>query len=109
MGAAIRLEFKCSKCKMDNILHSGCIPRINEDRMDWVPFEVEDRFTFKCTECEFPTLFQGTKEWGFTPVLVSPCSMCTGTMDSKWEINASDWVCAGCYNEFAVKKGWEAA
>jgi len=68
MGSPIRLEFNCSECKADNTLHSGCTPRINEDRMDWIPFEVDYRFTFRCTECELPNLFQGTKESGFTPV-----------------------------------------
>lgn len=36
-----------------------------------------------------------------------PCSECGGTMHSKWEPKASGWVCAGCYNDFAVEKGWE--
>lgn len=37
-----------------------------------------------------------------------PCSQCGGTMHSKWEPNASAWVCAGCYNDFAEEKGWES-
>lgn len=36
-----------------------------------------------------------------------PCSQCGGTMHSKWEPTASSWVCAGCYNELALEKGWE--
>ena len=36
-----------------------------------------------------------------------PCSQCGGTMHSKWEPTASAWVCAGCYNEFAIDNGWE--
>jgi hypothetical protein len=36
-----------------------------------------------------------------------PCSMCKGTMHSKYEPNAFAWVCAGCYNDFALEKGWE--
>jgi hypothetical protein len=29
-------------------------------------------------------------------------------MHSRWMPNASAWVCAGCYNDFAVEKGWES-
>ena len=36
-----------------------------------------------------------------------PCRECGGTMHSKWEPNASAWVCASCYNDFAVRFGWE--
>jgi hypothetical protein len=36
-----------------------------------------------------------------------PCSMCGSKLQSKWEPTASAWVCAGCYNEFALEKGWE--
>jgi len=36
-----------------------------------------------------------------------PCRECNGTMHSKWEPNASAWVCASCYNDFAVRFGWE--
>lgn len=35
------------------------------------------------------------------------CVMCKGTMHSQYEPNAAAWVCAGCYNEFALEKGWE--
>ena len=37
-----------------------------------------------------------------------PCSECGGTIHSKYEVNASAWVCAGCYNDFAEEKGWES-
>jgi hypothetical protein len=36
-----------------------------------------------------------------------PCSQCGGTMHSKYEPKASAWVCAGCYNDLALEKGWE--
>ncbi len=36
-----------------------------------------------------------------------PCSECGGTMHSRWEPNASAYVCAGCYNDFAYERGWE--
>lgn len=36
-----------------------------------------------------------------------PCSQCGGTLHSKWEPSAAMWVCAGCYNEFALEMGWE--
>ena len=38
----------------------------------------------------------------------NPCSECGGTLHSKWMPNASAWVCAGCYNDFADEKGWES-
>ena len=38
----------------------------------------------------------------------NPCSQCGGTLHSKFEQNAEAYVCAGCYNEFAVEKGWES-
>jgi hypothetical protein len=28
-------------------------------------------------------------------------------MHSQYEKNARTYVCAGCYNEFALEKGWE--
>jgi hypothetical protein len=28
-------------------------------------------------------------------------------MHSQYEKNARAYVCAGCYNEFALEKGWE--
>jgi len=37
-----------------------------------------------------------------------PCSECGGTIHSKYEPNAGAHVCAGCYNDFAVEKGWES-
>lgn len=40
---------------------------------------------------------------------LKPCSECGGTMHSKYEPTAKAYVCAGCYNEFAVEKGWEQA
>lgn len=46
-----------------------------------------------------PVLWMGEK----------PCSQCGGKLHSKWEPTASAWVCAGCYNEFALEKGWEKA
>ena len=36
-----------------------------------------------------------------------PCSQCGGTIHSRYEPKANAWVCAGCYNELAVTKGWE--
>ena len=36
-----------------------------------------------------------------------PCVYCKGTLHSQYESKASTYVCAGCYNELAVKKGWE--
>ena len=36
-----------------------------------------------------------------------PCSQCGSKLHSKYERNAAAWVCAGCYNEFAVEMGWE--
>jgi hypothetical protein len=36
-----------------------------------------------------------------------PCTMCGGFIQSQYEPNAQAYVCAGCYNEFALEKGWE--
>ena len=36
-----------------------------------------------------------------------PCSDCGGVIQSQWEPKAQAWVCAGCYNQFAVERGWE--
>jgi ribosomal protein L37AE/L43A len=36
-----------------------------------------------------------------------PCSLCNSKLHSRYEPNAKAWVCAGCYNEFALEKGWE--
>jgi hypothetical protein len=36
-----------------------------------------------------------------------PCYQCGGTLHSKYEQNAGAYVCAGCYNEFAIDMGWE--
>jgi hypothetical protein len=36
-----------------------------------------------------------------------PCSMCASTLHSQYESKAQAYVCAGCYNEFALEKGWE--
>jgi hypothetical protein len=37
-----------------------------------------------------------------------PCSMCGGSIHSQYEPTAKAYVCAGCYNEFALEKGWES-
>ena len=36
-----------------------------------------------------------------------PCYLCTGKMHVRYEVKAKDFVCAGCYNDFALEKGWE--
>jgi len=36
-----------------------------------------------------------------------PCYLCGCKMHVQYEIKAKDFVCAGCYNEFALEKGWE--
>jgi hypothetical protein len=38
----------------------------------------------------------------------NPCSQCGGTLHCKFEQNAEAYVCSGCYNDFAVEKGWES-
>jgi hypothetical protein len=38
---------------------------------------------------------------------VYPCVMCSSTIHSQFEFKAKAYVCAGCYNEFALEKGWE--
>ena len=38
---------------------------------------------------------------------LKPCSECGGTMHSKYEKTARAYVCAGCYNELALERGWE--
>lgn len=40
---------------------------------------------------------------------VYPCSQCGSKLHSRYERNAAAWVCSGCYNEFALEKGWEVA
>ena len=66
--------------------------------MSSIPSEVLDLLPAEIQQQIKSTLWHGTK----------PCSMCRGTLHSKYEANASAWVCAGCYNEFAVEKGWES-
>ena len=43
-----------------------------------------------------PVLWMGEK----------PCYMCGGLLHSKWEHAATNFVCAGCFNEFAEQCGW---
>ena len=46
------------------------------------------------------------------PVLwtgVYPCFLCGSKLHSQFEFKAKAYVCAGCYNEFALEKGWETA
>ena len=40
---------------------------------------------------------------------VYPCSLCGCKLHSQFEFKAKAYVCAGCYNEFALEKGWETA
>jgi hypothetical protein len=35
-----------------------------------------------------------------------PCYLCGGRLHSKWEHAAANFVCAGCFNEFAEDCGW---
>lgn len=36
-----------------------------------------------------------------------PCSECGSKLHSQYEAKAKAYVCAGCYNEFALERGWE--
>ena len=66
--------------------------------MSNIPQEVLDLLPAQAQEQIKSVLRHGAK----------PCSECGGTMHSKWMPNASAWVCAGCYNDFAEEKGWES-
>ena len=66
--------------------------------MSSIPSEVLNLLPAQAQEQIKSVLWQG----------VYPCSLCGSKLHSRREPNASAWVCAGCYNEFAVEKGWES-
>ena len=66
--------------------------------MSAIPQEVLDLLPAQAQEQIKSVLWHGA----------NPCSECGGTLHSKFEQNAEAYVCAGCYNEFAVEKGWES-
>jgi len=70
----------------------------------------------KCGKCDvqFESSWDGAS-WqelcGVCTPAPSPdghCCKCGGTWQAQWERTAKNWVCAGCYNEFAIQEGWEA-
>lgn len=38
---------------------------------------------------------------------MSTCIICNSAHGTQWEPKANAIVCAGCYNDFAIEKGWE--